>query len=70
MVMSFTMKKLLIYEKEEDMETGGPITTYEFRYDMIRGPVYLLGVGREDRGGCNKKEFHNILLVAKKGVMS
>jgi hypothetical protein len=32
MVMSFKMKKLLIYEKEDDMETGGPLSTYEFRY--------------------------------------
>jgi len=37
MVMSFKMKKLLIYEKEDDMEAGGPITIYDFRY-VYSGP--------------------------------
>jgi len=32
MVMSFTTKKMLIYEREEDLETGAPISTLEFRY--------------------------------------
>lgn len=32
LVMSFKMKKLLIYEKEDEMETGGPLSVYEFRY--------------------------------------
>jgi len=30
MVMSFTTKKMLIYEREEDLETGAPISTLEF----------------------------------------
>ena len=35
MVMSFTMKKMLIYEEEKDMDSGGPISTYEFRYVCV-----------------------------------
>ena len=31
MVMSFTTKKLLLYEREDDLETGAPISTLEFR---------------------------------------
>ena len=63
MVMSFKMKKLLIYEKEDDMETGGPITTYDFRYitSLYRRSTifhcHLIFVGR----GKNKKKIYNTI---------
>ncbi len=60
MVMSFKMKKMLIYEKEDDMETGGPVTTYEF--SQIHS-VRTLKAGEHETYRIKQSDLKKVLLV-------
>ena len=60
MVMSFKMKKLLLYEKEEDMEGGGFFTTYEF--SQIQS-VRTLKAGEHETFRIKQSDLKKILVV-------
>ena len=61
MVMSFTTKRLLIYDKEEDMENGpGPITTLEFSQIYT---VRTLRAGEHETFRVKQSDLKKILVV-------
>ena len=66
MVMSFTMKRLLIYEREEDMETDGPgpITTLEFSQIYT---VRTLRPGEHETLRVKQSDVKKILVVRPGG---
>ena len=61
--MSFKMKKLLLYEKEDDMESGGPITTYEF--NQIHS-VRTLKNGEHETFRIKQSDLKKVLVVRAK----
>jgi hypothetical protein len=62
MVMSFTTKRLLIYDREEDMENGpGPITTLEFSQIYT---VRTLRVGEHETFRVRQSDLKKILVVS------
>ena len=61
MVMSFTTKRLLIYDREEDMENGpGPITTLEFSQIYT---VRTLRAGEHETFRVKQSDLKKILVV-------
>ena len=61
MVMSFTTKRLLIYDREEDMENGpGPITTLEFSQIYT---VRTLRAGEHETFRVKQSNLKKILVV-------
>ncbi len=60
-VMSFTNKKLLIYEREEDMEGGGSISTFEFSQIYT---VRTLRPGEHEQVRVKPSDVKKILLVS------
>ena len=63
MVMSFTTKRLLIYDREEDMENGpGPITTLEFSQIYT---VRTLRAGEHETFRVKQSDLKKILVVCR-----
>lgn len=58
--MSFTNKKLLLYEHEEDMEAGGPISTFDFSQIYT---VRTLRPGEHEQVRVKPSDVKKILVV-------